>query len=188
MDVVMAIMNDHRVLEGLFAELHAGKGDRAVLVAEVRARLLAHSRAEERQVYSVLARVLPAEVAQAYQGAHEHRQAEERLAAVESATPEEFPRALAEFVAVVGRHVAEEEAGILPALRQAMSLRKRDELGRRFEAHRLRELKHAGIDDSLTKEDLYILAQRAGIPGRSSMSKEELARALLARRLGRPTS
>jgi hypothetical protein len=46
-DAVTSIKNDHRVLEGLFAELQAGKGDRAALVTEVAARLTAHSRAEE---------------------------------------------------------------------------------------------------------------------------------------------
>jgi hypothetical protein len=63
-----------------------------------------------------------------------------------------------------------------------MSSRRREQLSARFEAHRVRELKRAGIDDTLTKEDLYIKAQKAGIAGRSSMQKGELARALFALR------
>jgi hypothetical protein len=177
MDVVTAIMNDHRVLNGLFEELKNAESDRKVRLAELRARLLAHGRAEERYVYPALKKLVPGEE---HHGADEHREAEEKLAAAEAASTEAFPGALAELVAAVRRHVDAEESRVLPALRAAMSYRKRDELGRRFESHRIKELKRAGIDDALTKEDLYIRAQRAGIPGRSSMSKEELARALLA--------
>src|SRR5205823_5342141 len=102
MDAVTAVMNDHRVLEDLFEQLRADDEHRVVLLAEVTARLTAHSRAEER-------------------GSH-------------------------------------------------------------FEETRSRELRRAGIDDTLTKEDLYIRAQRAGIAGRSGMTKGELIRALLATR------
>jgi hypothetical protein len=182
MDVVTAIMNDHRVLESIFDELRAGDEDRVVLIAEVRARLAAHSRAEERYVYPVLARARPGVSGEVHHGVGEHREAEEKLAGLESAGREDFPRALREFVDAVNHHVAEEESEMLPAHKESLSFRKRDELGRRFESHRISELRRAGIDDALTKEDLYIRAQRAGIAGRSSMSRGELARALLAAR------
>jgi hypothetical protein len=177
MDVVTAIMNDHRVLAGLFEELKVAGRDRTIRLAEVRARLLAHCRAEERYVYPILKKLVPGEE---HHGGHDHREEEEKLAAAEAAPSSEFPGALAEFVDAVRRHIEIEESRVLPSLKAAMSYRKRDDLGRRFESHRINELKRAGIDDALTKEDLYIRAQRAGIPGRSSMSKEELARALLA--------
>ena len=182
MDVVTAIMNDHRVLEGLFDELSSGDEDRAVLVAEVKARLLAHSRAEERYVYPVLAKVRPRERGEIHHGVEEHREAEDKLAALETSSDADFSHALKEFVDAVAHHVDEEESELLPAIKAAMSYRKRDELGRRFESSRISELRRAGIDDSLTKEDLYIKAQRAGIAGRSTMSRSELARALLAAR------
>lgn len=182
MDVVTAIMNDHRVLEGLFDELRTTSEDRAVLVAEVKARLLAHSRAEERYVYPMLTRQHIRPSSEVHHGVEEHREAEEKLAALETATDRDFPQALREFVDAVAHHVAEEESEILPAIRESMSFRKRDELGKRFESNRISELRRAGIDDALTKEDLYIKAQRAGIAGRSTMSRGELARALLAAR------
>jgi hemerythrin superfamily protein len=182
MDVVTAIMNDHRVLESIFDELRAGDEDRVVLVAEVRARLAAHSRAEERYVYPALVRARPSGSGAMHHGVEEHREAEEKLATLESATGQDFQLALREFVDAIGQHVAEEESEILPAIKESLSFRKRDELGRRFESHRISELRRAGIDDALTKEDLYIKAQRAGIAGRSSMSRGELARALLAAR------
>ncbi len=199
MDVVTAIMNDHRLLEGLFKELGSDAEDRAVLVEEVSARLRAHSRAEERYVYPVLAKIRPREagtevvgdggrVGLVHHGVQEHRGAEEKLDALRAVTDGDFPSALREFVDAVTHHVAEEESEILPAIKESMSVRKRDELGRRFESSRINELRRAGIDDGLTKEDLYIKAQRAGIAGRSTMSRGELARALLAVRTHATTS
>jgi hemerythrin superfamily protein len=182
MDVVTAIMNDHRVLEGLFDELKSADDDRAVLIAEISARLQAHSRAEERYVYPVLAKVRPRQSGEVRHGVEEHREAEDKLATLQTVADADFSRALTEFVDAVGHHVDEEESEILPAIKASMSYRKRDELGRRFESSRISELRRAGIDDALTKEDLYIKAQRAGIAGRSTMSRGELARALLAAR------
>jgi hemerythrin superfamily protein len=49
------IKNDHRVLEQLFAQLKSGEGDRRALLDEVEARLTAHARAEEGEVYPVIA-------------------------------------------------------------------------------------------------------------------------------------
>jgi hypothetical protein len=176
MDAVTAVMNDHRVLEDLFEQLRADDEHRVVLLAEVTARLTAHSRAEERYIY----RALPAETRATNRGAQEHADALAQLADLPSA--DDFPAALEKFVATVRAHVVEEEANILTTLRDSVSARKREELGRRFEETRIRELKRAGIDDTLTKEDLYIRAQRAGIAGRSGMTKGELIRALLATR------
>jgi hypothetical protein len=177
MDVVAAIMNDHRVLQGLFEELRGDVADRMVRIAEVRARLAAHGRAEDRYVYPAVRKLVPGEE---HHGADEHRAIEAKLDAVAAATPAGFPAALEDLATAVRAHVEDEETRILPKLKAALSYRKRDDLGRRFESARHQELKRAGIDDTLTKEDLYIRAQHAGIPGRSSMSKEELARALLA--------
>jgi hemerythrin superfamily protein len=45
-DTVTLITMDHRLLEDLFAQLQAGKGDRQKLVDEITARLTAHTQAE----------------------------------------------------------------------------------------------------------------------------------------------
>lgn len=176
MDAVTAVTNDHRVLEDLIEALRADPENRVLLLAELTARLTAHSRAEERYVY----RALPAETRAAHRGAEEHAEALAQLADLPGV--EDFPAALDKLAAAVRAHVVEEETNVLATLRSTVSARKREELGRRFEETRIRELKRAGIDDTLTKEDLYIRAQRAGIPGRSGMTKGELIRALLAAR------
>jgi hemerythrin superfamily protein len=190
-DVVTSIKNDHRLLEGLFAQLQAGKGDRAALVTEVAARLTAHSRAEEEEVYPAIknvARDKQRDVDHAYE---EHQEAEHLLRKVENliGSPH-FDEALEEFVAAVKHHVEEEESQVLPALEKAVDAGALRRLGETFEQSRAEELRRAGYDEpgdadaiapdlhNATRDELYALARQADIPGRSSMNKEELARAL----------
>jgi len=188
MDVVTAVMNDYRVLDDLFAQLAAGPEHRSALLAEVRARLAAHAKAAEKHVYLAVAHARTEDRAVTRRHAIDHQNTLDALAAVESAAPADFSDRLTEFVGLVREHGRAVEHEVLAALGRAVSTRKREELGRAFEAQRLRELKRSGIEDALTKEDLYIRAQKAGIPGRSSMSKSELARALLAVRTERTSS
>lgn len=177
MDAVTAIMNDHRVLEGLFERLKTGDGDRTALVAEVKARLKAHSVAEEEHVYPALEHADPDEADEVHHGVKEHREAEEKLTALETAMErgqEEFHQALTAFVDAVTHHVDEEESDILPALKDATTADRLQELGAQFEDRRVRELQEAGIDETLTKDELYQQAREADISGRSTMSKAEL--------------
>lgn len=175
MDAVTAITNDHRVMEGLFERLTSGQGDKTALVTEVKARLLAHSKAEEEHVYPALVRNDPGEKGDVHHGVEEHREAEEKLRACEAALgTTRFAEAVTEFVDAVTHHVEEEESDILPALKDAVGAGKLDELGETFEKRRLSELKAAGFDDTLTKDELYKEARDAEVPGRSTMSKGEL--------------
>ena len=193
-DAVTSIKNDHRLLEGLFAQLQEGEGDRAALVAEVAARLTAHSRAEEAEVYPAVrtaARDKQRDVDHAHE---EHQEAEHLLRKVENliGSPH-FDEALEEFVAAVRHHVEEEETEVLPALEKAVDAGTLRRLGEAFEKTRAEELRRVGYDEAgapgdadpiahdlrdATRDELYDLAKQADIPGRSSMNKEELARAL----------
>lgn len=171
MDAVTAIVNDHRLLEELFEQLRTDTANRAALLAEVQARLLAHHRAEQKHLF-------PTVRAKHQAGAEAEI---EDLSAISERLAEPGGK-LDELAQAVRQHAHTVESELLPRLSAAMSTRKREELGRRFDGLRLRELKRAGIDDNLTKEDLYIRAQQAGIAGRSNMSKGELTRALLMAR------
>ena len=180
MDAVTAIMNDHRVLENLFAALRVGDGDPAEVLAEIEARLHAHSVAEEDHVYPVLVKEDPGEAGQVHHGVEEHREAEEKLAAAKNAlgTPG-FSDACAEFIHAVTHHVEEEETEILPALRDESPEAKLDELGEAFEQRRVAELVKAGYtDQNITRDDLYNTARNADIHGRSDMNKEQLREAV----------
>src|SRR4051794_23946975 len=98
-DAVTLIKNDHRLMEELFTQLTAGEGDRRELVAEVEARLVAHARAEEAEVYPVLA-TAAGEKQEVEHGTYEHLEAEQKLRKVRNLIDSpHFGQALEEFVA-----------------------------------------------------------------------------------------
>jgi hemerythrin superfamily protein len=183
------------LFEKLFDQLTSGRGDRQALLIEVAARLAAHSHAEEMKVYPALAEAKPAEHGEVEHGAEEHHEAEQmlhRLMAMEPGDPE-FEAGLAEFVDAVQHHVQEEETELLPALQQAVDAARLEELGRAFQEIRTKELAIAGITaeqstmdsaggtpsmDEMSRDELYEQAKEAGVPGRSHMTKEQLAKAL----------
>jgi hemerythrin superfamily protein len=192
-DAVTAITNDHRQLETLFERLKADKGDRRTLVDEVAARLAAHARAEETEVYPVLTQADRTEEAEVGHAHEEHLDAEHRLRKVRNLVDSpHFDTALTEFVAAVQHHVEEEEHEILPALRAAVDEASLRRLGEAFERARAEHLKAAGVADGgrggggdgdgdlaeATRDELYEMAREADIPGRSGMKKDELREAV----------
>jgi hemerythrin superfamily protein len=121
-DAVTLIMNDHRVMETLFEMLKDPKSDRPALVAEVVARLSAHSWAEEEKVYPALIKAHPDEESQVYHGVEEHHEATELLHKLQTTDPAspQFDAVLEEFVDAVQHHVEEEEQEILPEMAEAL--------------------------------------------------------------------
>ena len=143
MDAVTAITTDHRLLEHLSQRVREEEGDRLLLLTEIRARLNAHSTAEEEHVYPAL---LDDDEA-VYHGQHEHREAEEKLAEAERLVgTEDFAAIFQEFVDAVREHV-EEEREILPVLQGAVSGDRLEDLGRAFEKRRVAELRSLGIEE-----------------------------------------
>jgi hemerythrin superfamily protein len=203
-DAVTLIMNDHRVMETLFELLKDPKSDRPALIAEVVARLSAHSWAEEEKVYPALVKADPSEESQVYHGVEEHHEATELLHKLQATDPTspQFDSALAEFVDAVRHHVDEEESEILPELANSLDRARLTELGQAFEERRLEVLRSHGITDravgaggaaaqladgeragrgdiaGMTREELYEMAKETDVAGRSQMSKDELAKAV----------
>jgi hemerythrin superfamily protein len=192
-DAVTLIKNDHRLMERLFARLKAGDGDRRELVAEAQARLTAHARAEEAEVYPVIAEAA-AEKDDVAHGADEHLEAERKLRKVRHLIDSpHFEPAVDDFVAAVAHHVREEESELLPALREATDEQTLERLGAAFERVRLDELATSGYEAApaatelgelaeATRDDLYEKAREADIPGRSRMKKDDLIEALREQR------
>jgi hemerythrin superfamily protein len=209
-DAITLIKNDHRILETLFGMLQDPQRDRPALVAEVEARLTAHSWAEEEKVYPALVIAEPGEAPEVYHGVEEHHEATELLYKLKLADPTsaDFDTALQKFVDAVKHHVEEEESEILPDLAEAVDRARLEELGAAFEERRLDVLRSFGVDDKaigggaavgsggaaaqmargeragradvadLTRDELYERAKEADIPGRSGMTKDELAKAV----------
>ena len=200
-DAITLITEDHRLLDGLFERLLQDDADRLAVVEEITARLTAHARAEEREVYPTIKKADPDtdEVEHAYE---EHLEAEHQLRKVRNliGSPH-FEEAAAAFVAAVRHHVEEEESEVLPALQNAVDTATLRRLGAAFAKERDQELKSAGFtapqqpregsdvdtaeDDQfadVTRDELYEMAKKADVPGRSSMTKDELADALRKQR------
>jgi hemerythrin superfamily protein len=188
-DAITLIEQDHRALEALFDQVTAGEGDRVALIQQITDRLTAHARAEETEVYPAIVQARPGEDEEVEHAEHEHYEAETLLRKARNLTASpHFDEAFEAFVAAVGHHVEEEEQQILPALRDAVDTERLKQLGAAFEQARARLLgadadaaAGSGSDGDLeqaTKTELYEMAKDAEIPGRSTMTKDELAEAL----------
>lgn len=172
-DVVDLIMQDHREVERLFEELRSHPEERPLLVPTLTSLLTAHSRAEEAEVYPA-ARNEADEADEVAHSQAEHAQAEQILAELAEADPgsDQFDKVLAELMEAVNHHVEEEESTVLPGLRERLDDNRRAELGEAFAASRARHLGDQPGQASVA--ELRQQASNAGIPGASSMSKDEL--------------
>ncbi len=176
-DVVDLIMADHREVERLFDVLQNEPDKRALTLPELSALFVAHSRAEEAEVYPV-ARGEAGETDEVAHSQGEHAQAEELLAQLKATDPHDpsFETKLNDFVEAVQHHVDEEESEVLPGLRDRLDDARREELGKAFAASREQHIGEQPGDEK--KQELLIQARNAGIEGAAGMSKEELTQAL----------
>ncbi len=179
-DVISMIKTDHREVERLFSLMREDHSSHPLVLPLAVAMVTAHSRAEEDHVYPVVAREA-GERAEARHSIEEHQQAEQLGQQLVSMDPESdgFAARREEFMRAVLHHAQEEESEILPALAEAVDGDRLQELGMAFAARRAQELTgHSFGPDGRTREDLYEEARELDVPGRSSMTKEELARGI----------
>jgi hemerythrin superfamily protein len=181
MDVTRMLEADHRMVEGLFAQIEAQEGDqRTALVNELAEALRGHMELEETVVYPAMAPVTGEDKVEA--GETEHELARKTLADLIAQTPDGpgFGAALAAVKAGIEHHVKEEEEEIFPKLR-ADGVKiieglvdpvraKRQDLGMKVNT--------VALSVGATKEQLVEEAQGLDIDGAASMNKDELAEAM----------
>ncbi|WP_190394278.1 hemerythrin domain-containing protein [Nocardiopsis quinghaiensis] len=186
-DAITLITQDHRRMEELFDRLQSEPDQRPRLLDEIEAMLTAHSRAEEDEVYPATAEA-SGERAQVQHSTEEHHEAEELLRRLKDCDPNsgEFDERCREFVDAVKHHVDEEESEVLPALRDAVSEKRVQELGRAFSERREQEMRRFGVGPGQIpkQRELYEEAERLDIRDRSKMDKDELAEAVQKARRG----
>ena len=194
-DVVDVIKAQHREVDRLLEEAMSEGGDTAALLRQVSEMLTAHSQAEESFVYPAIAERAPAEEGeQVHDSLAEHHHIDQLLQELLAASPDEpgFDGKLAALVGEVRHHVEEEEQDLLPALAEQTSDEDRAAMGARF-AEETGWTQGAGAAASegsggeggegaegsgLTRDELYEKAKEQDVPGRSSMTKAELERAV----------
>jgi hemerythrin superfamily protein len=176
-DVVELIKNDHREVERLFDLLQKDPATRVLNFPVLCSLLIAHSRAEEAEVYPV-AKDEAGETEEVEHSQGEHAEAEHMLEEMTAMDFEsaEFESALEELIKAVNHHVEEEESRVLPGM-QRLSTERRAELADAFVSARTEHL--GDRPGQATRDDLEQAARNAGLSGTSSSSKKELKEELL---------
>jgi hypothetical protein len=182
MDPTKLLEGDHRTVEALFDRIQKAKGaDRRPLVDELATAVKGHMQLEEEVLYPAMAPVTGKEAVQ--EANTEHELARKTLAEMVALAPEEpgFEAALESAKAGIEHHVQEEEGEVSPKLRSKGAsllhdiatpfMHKRTELGLPMDA--------SALAAASTKEELLAEARNAGIEGTASMTKDELAGALV---------
>jgi Hemerythrin HHE cation binding domain len=177
-DVVELIKMDHREVERLFDQIKKQPQSRSLNFPIVCALLIAHSRAEEAEVYPV-AKDEAGETEEVAHSQGEHAEAEHMLEEMSAMDMEsaEFDTALDELIEAVSHHVGEEESKVLPGMQQRLSDSRRAELAEAFITARTEHL--GDRPGQATREELQQAARNAGLSGTSSSSKEEIKKELL---------
>jgi len=176
-DVLDHLIEEHRKVEQTLALLKGSEpGDeRQRLFDELRSSLATHMAVEERFVYPLMAEHLGAE--ESDDATDEHELARAGLAEAAKRLEEgAFEAAVEILEAGIGHHVEEEETEQFPALREKAGAQLAEMDPEELEA----AVGSGGSDgaDGKTRDELYQQAKEAGIEGRSSMDKAELAEAL----------
>jgi hemerythrin superfamily protein len=177
-DVVELIKNDHREVERLFDLLKKQPATRGLNFPVLCALLIAHSRAEEAEVYPV-AKDEAGETDEVAHSQGEHAEAEHMLEQMTAMDPEsaEFAAALDELIKAVNHHVEEEESRVLPGIQHRLSEARRAELAEAFVSARTEHL--GDRPGQASRDDLEQAARNAGLSAASSSTKEEIKKDLL---------
>ena len=180
-DVVDLIKAQHRAMDDLLEQAQQAEPDQVrELLQRVADMLLPHSHAEESFVYPAIREYDSSEDAEVKDGTAEHHHIEELMRELLSEDPSGpgYDGKLAAMVGELRHHVEEEEEDLLPVLSREASDDEREELGARFAEVTGHEADDVRPASELTRDELYEQAKEQGVEGRSSMSKEELARAV----------
>ena len=191
-DVVDVIKAQHRIVDSLLSEAETEGADVAAIMQKVAALLKPHSEAEESFVYPSIRQKQASETEMVMDGVAEHHHLEGLLDELLTEDPDGpgYDGKLAALIGELRHHVEEEEQDLLPVLSAKAGEKEREAMGRRF----LDETGQVGADeastagsgsgssaasgDEPTKAELYEKAKEADIEGRSTMTKDELKRAV----------
>lgn len=168
MDLLEHLTKEHREVEAMIATLEKTDpgAERNKLIDELTKALHVHMEVEEQFLYPITAEVLGKE--EATEGNVEHDLAREGIKKLHELRDKPgFAAALDMVKAGIGHHVEDEEDEMFPQLRQKAPGRIAG-----LDPHKLEQV----ID--LTREQLYDKAKKAGVEGRSDMTRDELARAV----------
>jgi len=185
-DIVEIIKEQHRQVDELLTRAEDEGADQAALMQEVAKLLLPHSEAEESFVYPAIRDLATEQDDEVKDGVTEHHQIEEMLQNLLRGGPDDpgYDGTIAAIAGELRHHVQEEEEDLLPILAERLDDAEREEMGRRFLEATTGSLPgdqadgEEGGEHAATRKELYEKAREQHVPGRSRMSKQELADAV----------
>ncbi|MFZ6005624.1 MAG: hemerythrin domain-containing protein [Actinomycetota bacterium] len=183
MDVIKLLVADHNRLRGLFARFRDAQKDAdSTAMIEVAGRIFdelkVHTTLEEEIFYPAVYVTTYELAEQVDEAVQEHHLADTlmgELGQVEAAS-DEWQAKMAVLIEMVEHHAGEEETSMFPQTRSQLRSATLETMANRVEGRKL-SLGVPVLEDmlDLTKEELVELAREQRIPGRSKMSREELA-------------
>jgi hemerythrin-like domain-containing protein len=183
MNALELLIGDHNRVKGLFARFEEAheKEDEAKqrqLASQIFQELQVHMELEETIFYPAVEDVKDEVHELVVEGEEEHGVAKSLIAEAGSLDPsdEHWAAKVKVLKEAIDHHVEEEESEMFPKIRSTMAADRLEALGSELDAGKGRlgaPTLAATID--LTKAELDELAKAQEIPGRSKMSKDELA-------------
>jgi iron-sulfur cluster repair protein YtfE (RIC family) len=173
MDVLEHLEREHRKVESMLASLKETEDpqERSSGLDDLDRALRTHMAVEERFLYPLLAEVTDRETAA--NAVDEHALARDALSAARQRVEDgAFSAAVETLESAIAHHVEEEEQEHFPTLRERSS----DRLAQ-LDPHQL-ERQVDRTSDGATRAELYERAKQLQIPGRSDMTKDQLAHAI----------
>ena len=164
-DIVDLLLADHRLLEELMRDMRDVSADRDAARTAFAQLLVAHSEAEETQVYPRLKSRQVIDGEEEEHGEAEHAATNEallHLLQAKGTDTQKFEDALEAVAEVLNHHVGEEELSILNPARTDAPDELREELGKAWAAKR-NELLDAGCGDISQVEKLVEQAYADGV-------------------------
>ena len=182
MDALMLLTADHNRVRGLFAKFRAAhESEDTTEMAEVATKILTeidvHAEIEEQIFYPVVTEASEEIAETVSEGIEEHHVVKILATEIEQLPPgaEQWAAKLMVLIENVEHHAEEEETEMFPSVRKAMNKDALVELGERLEALKAQLGAPTAADkEAFSTEELKDLAKEQEIPGRSSMSREEL--------------
>lgn len=138
-DITDLIADDHRLLEDLMRDMRDSEADREAARAAFSDLLVAHSEAEEHEVYPHLKSKKVIDGEEQEHGDKEHAATNEALLSllrVEDSRSQEFEEALEEVAEVLNHHIGEEELSILNPAKEDASQDLRESLAEAWTSKR----------------------------------------------------
>ncbi|HVM20281.1 MAG TPA: hemerythrin domain-containing protein [Egibacteraceae bacterium] len=190
MDALELLKSDHDTVRELFEQFSKAKeaGDTQRL-AEVQQKIFAelevHTSIEEEVFYPEAEQVGEEAEELVKEGVEEHHVVEVLMGEIAQLQPDDdaWVAKMTVLIENVEHHAEEEEEELFPKLREVFGDERLAAMGQRLQEAKARRQGgqaggSAGAEQDLTRDELYERAKEQDVPGRSSMTKDELAEAV----------